>query len=134
MQNEHDPISGPAIESAWQTFNRERKGWLSTRSEIEMRAAFMSGAAAAIWILRATDEGNEAEPRYSVAEIDHMRESCLMLLTNNISIRSEQSRMDRVAEFRLRTYMANGTTPAELRAKADAHWAEFEKQRNKGMF
>jgi hypothetical protein len=57
------------------------------------------------------------ERRYTVAEIDEMRR-WVGGLTTTIGL-SEDARA-RVIEDRLRTYMLNGTTPAELHAEFDA--------------
>jgi hypothetical protein len=60
------------------------------------------------------------ERKYSVSEIDKMRQAVDVLLTRNgVPFR----KADRVVEIeqRLRTYMMNGTDPKELEEKAQAH-------------
>ena len=53
--------------------------------------------------------------KYSVAEIDRMRDAVALM----VPVR--ESNLDRVIEIeeRLRTYMANGTEPDELESAAD---------------
>lgn len=53
----------------------------------------------------------QAQRKYSVAEIDHMRRSCWVLFRHDDRTPIEEG---------LRTYMLNGTEPDELRTVADA--------------
>lgn len=51
--------------------------------------------------------------KYSVAEIDRMRSAIFFILTPPLMPYQEQDRKEEI-ERHLRTYMANGTEPAEL--------------------
>ena len=58
------------------------------------------------------------ERKYSVSEIDRMRESVTLLLGINPYFLNEQ--LDRKVENRLRTYLVAGASPKDLDAEARA--------------
>lgn len=60
------------------------------------------------------------ERKYSLEEIDAMRKSVDLLSMTNSSSFDGAEHIAKV-EARLRTYMANGTTPEELAAAARQH-------------
>jgi hypothetical protein len=64
-----------------------------------------------------------SDHRYSVAEIDAMRR-CVRAMSNHYNDKPE------AIEARLRTYMVNGTTVAELEEAAERHFGEAARRQN----
>ena len=70
--------------------------------------------------------------RYTLDEIDAMRNACHTLYANGCGGNQYTHVIEERSEDMLRTYMLNGTDPAELVAKAQAsqedetkRWAEY---------